>query len=263
MKRLLAITVIAVILFAVLLWLPEWMSNQYQFDHVKDWAAQVTANRAMLVNLMGGLAVAVTIYFTYRNFKVAEDKSITDVFSKAIEQLGSSDVSVRLGGIHSLARIARSSKEDYFPIMQILTGYLRHRFQCEALAPEPAAKSPAGSHCPVDAQAILNILSDRSGPIPGNYNLDLSYIEIPNGWVPNGDFRDVYFWSAKLTGWNFCEANLRGADFKGATLDCCDFTAANLTGANLEGATIKQPRGLTRAQLETATNVDPGLYEPQ
>ena len=126
MKRLLAITVIAVILFAVLLWLPEWMSNQYQFDHVKDWAAQVTANRAMLVNLMGGLAVAVTIYFTYRNFKVAEDKSITDVFSKAIEQLGSSDVSVRLGGIHSLARIARSSKEDYFPIMQILTGYLRH-----------------------------------------------------------------------------------------------------------------------------------------
>ena len=58
---------------AVLLWLPEWMANQYRFVETKDWAGQVAANRAMLVNLLGGVAVALTIYFTYRNLDSSEE----------------------------------------------------------------------------------------------------------------------------------------------------------------------------------------------
>ena len=42
--------------------------------------------------------------------------------------LGSSEMSVRLGGIHSLARIARSSRTDYFPVIQVLAGFLRTRY---------------------------------------------------------------------------------------------------------------------------------------
>jgi hypothetical protein len=101
---------------AFLLWAPEWMANQYRFDNTKDWAAQVAANRTTLVNLLGGLAVGVTIYFTYQNFKVAQDnlaiaqgnlkitqdKLSSETFSKAVEQLGSEATSTRLGGhLHS------------------------------------------------------------------------------------------------------------------------------------------------------------------
>src|SRR4051812_45230624 len=65
--------VVAVALLCILLKVPEWMANQYRFDCVKDWAAQVAANRATLVNLLGGAAVGLTIYLTYRNLRIAQD----------------------------------------------------------------------------------------------------------------------------------------------------------------------------------------------
>src|SRR5687768_11910752 len=144
------------------------MANQYHFRESKDWAAQVTANRATLVNLLGGLTVAITIYFTYRNFKVAQanvkltsDRLITDTFSKAVEQLGNADVSVRLGGIHALARIARSSQSDYFTVMQFLAGYLRNRYRAPRNGTSDASTSPGESRCPVEAQVLLVIVGDR------------------------------------------------------------------------------------------------------
>jgi hypothetical protein len=262
-----SIALVVISLGCTLLWMPEWMANQYYFAEPKDWASQVTANRAMLVNLLGGLAVAITIYFTYCNFKVAQenvkltaDKSITDTFSKAVEQLGNSDMSVRLGGIHALARIARSSQSDYFSVMQVLTGFLRNRYRSPRNGTSDASTLPGESRCPVEAQVVLVIVGDRYWPVPVGYCLDLSYLELCDAWVLRSDFHDVYFWHVKLTGWNFQGANLRDADFKGAVLRDCDFTDADLTAANFEDATILTPKGLTRGQLSNAENVSPALF---
>jgi hypothetical protein len=265
--RLISIVLVGIGLGCALLWLPEWMANQYHFAESKDWASQVTANRAMLVNLLGGLAVAITIYFTYRNFKVAQenlklaaDKSITDTYSKAVEQLGNTDMSVRLGGIHALARIARSSQSDYFSVMQVLTGLLRNRYRAPHNGTSDASTAPGESRCPIEAQVVSVIVGDRYWPDPAGYSLDLSYLELCDAWVPRADFHNVYFWYVKFTGWNFGSANLRGADFKGAVLRECDFTDADLTGANFEDATILAPKGLTRAQLSGAEKVNPASF---
>jgi hypothetical protein len=51
--------------------------------------------------------------------------------SRAIDQLGKVDdkgnklFEIRIGGIYALQRIARESEEDYWPIMEILTAYVR------------------------------------------------------------------------------------------------------------------------------------------
>ena len=87
------------------------MANQYRFDNLKDWAAQVTANRVTLVNTIGGLAIGITIYFTYRNYTLVQDKTESEIFAKAVEQLGSEKIAVRLGGIYTLERIVKKSKK--------------------------------------------------------------------------------------------------------------------------------------------------------
>ena len=268
-------TAAILILWLALFSLPEWMANQYHHLDAKDWAAQVAANRTILVNLLGGIAVACTIYFTYGNFKIAQDnlktseanvratqdRSITDAFSKAIELLGNADMSVRLGGIHSLARIARSSEADYFPVMQVLTGFLRNKYR-EPVAPvNEAVTSPGYSRCPVEVQAIFTILGERYWPNPGGYELDLSYVHVCDAWLPDAKFHNVYFWHVNLTGCNFSGSKLNDADFKGAILKECDFTDADLTNANFEAAEILSPKGLTQRQLYRARNVSKDLFE--
>lgn len=62
---------------------------------------------------------------------INREGQITDRFTRAIDQLGKVDdkgnkvVEIRLGGIYALERIAGESEEDYWPIMEILTTYVR------------------------------------------------------------------------------------------------------------------------------------------
>ncbi|MGA7579399.1 MAG: hypothetical protein ACLQUW_05305 [Desulfobaccales bacterium] len=65
--------------------------------------------------ILGGVFFLITIYFTYQNLAVSQknlvasqEKNITDLYTKAIEQLGRpNQLEVRLGGIYALERIAR------------------------------------------------------------------------------------------------------------------------------------------------------------
>jgi hypothetical protein len=53
----------------------------------------------------------------------------------AIEQLGTDSLAVRLGGIYALVQIAFDSAELHWPIMEVLTAYLRdHASTLTALA---------------------------------------------------------------------------------------------------------------------------------
>ena len=47
--------------------------------------------------------------------------------AKAVEQLGSDKLEVRLGGIYSLERISKESPDDYWTVMENLTAFVRER----------------------------------------------------------------------------------------------------------------------------------------
>jgi hypothetical protein len=94
-----AVAALAVSVWLVLLWVPEWMANQYQFTEPKDWAAQVTANRTLLLSMIGGIGVAITIVYTYRTFTLTQNKMLTETMAKAFEHLSSDNSTARLGGV--------------------------------------------------------------------------------------------------------------------------------------------------------------------
>ena len=89
----------------------------------------------ILVQTLGGFFFFVTAFFTWQNIiiarenlKVSEEKQVTDRFSKAVDQIGSDKIEVRLGGIYALERIAKDSEDkDYGAIIEILAGFVRER----------------------------------------------------------------------------------------------------------------------------------------
>ena len=50
---------------------------------------------------------------------------MTDRYTKAIEQLGSDKLDVRIGGIYALERIARDSPRDHPTVMEVLSAFIR------------------------------------------------------------------------------------------------------------------------------------------
>ena len=195
---------------------------------------------ATVVQSLGGLAVLVGIYFAWANLKTTQDAQkttqrnqaetlrltnegqITDRFTRAIDQLGSGQFEVRLGAIYALERIARDSAKDHWPIMEVLTAYVRvHAPVAEADANAPAAQLEP------DIQAILTVIGRRER-IFGNdedERLDLRRTNLRGGHLDN----------AHLEGANLVGANLQGASLASAQLVDAFLHRANLSGANLNG----------------------------
>jgi hypothetical protein len=68
--------------------------------------------RTTLLQGLGGAALLVGAYVTYRQLQTSREGQITERFTRAIDQLGSEHLDVRLGGLYALERIARDSPAD-------------------------------------------------------------------------------------------------------------------------------------------------------
>ena len=78
---------------------------------------------------------------------------MTDRYTKAIEQLGSDKLDVRIGGIYALERIARDSARDHPTVMEVLTAFIREHSR------EPMAadhQNPGLKIIPADVQAATH-----------------------------------------------------------------------------------------------------------
>jgi hypothetical protein len=105
----------------------------------KDKNDVVTYPNAALVDpILAGLGAALLIYAAIRQAQTASNRHeaqtradlqrrITESFSKAIEQLGSDKLEVRLGGIYALERISQESPQDHWAVMENLTAFVRER----------------------------------------------------------------------------------------------------------------------------------------
>jgi hypothetical protein len=197
------------------------------------------ATRTQLLTLGGAIFAAGALIFTARNytlsrrtveltqetFKLTEQEQITDRYTKAIEQLGSEHLDVRIGAVYALERIARDSAYDHPTVMQVLTAFIRENSRKQWLAPGTSAGSTYPATRP-DVQAAVTVIGRRDERLDHN-PIDLSHAQLPYA--------------------NLAHAKLRGANLDGANLD-----SANLNGANLNGATLRNHASLRYAWLYDA-----------
>jgi uncharacterized protein YjbI with pentapeptide repeats len=234
--------------------------------------------------ILGGAFFLFGLYFTWSNLVATQEKNKTDLYTKAIEQLGSNKPQVRLGGIYALERIARESEKDYWPIMEVLTAYVREnapwppkpgmsptslqvvkqkdpaKEKAEDAAPEPKIQPPA------DIQAILTVLVRRhhSWYKGENRPLDLRGTDLRGADLRQAPLAMAILKEANLAGADLEEANLGGAELnkanlKGVNLNESDLMVAQLPGAHLEGAKM-QKANLKQANLERAHLEGAKLY---
>lgn len=83
--------------------------------------------------------------------ELAQRNHVVEMFNRAVDQLGSEKLEVRLGAIYTLNRISRDPQyADYrVPILETLAAYVRERTRDDTNA-EPS----------VDIRAIMNFLSE-------------------------------------------------------------------------------------------------------
>jgi uncharacterized protein YjbI with pentapeptide repeats len=223
-----------------------------------------------------------------KNAKAAQDKQITERFAKAIEQLASEKIEVRLGAIYTLERIARDSKKDQWTIMEVLTAFVRENAPVkkeeksqdkkplihEFLNTQNKKKIEELPKLRLDIQECLTVIGRREHPDPENKSLDLSNVDISKANLTKAKLAKAYLAEANLTGAYLAEANLTeaylfraklfGADLTeaklfGAFLTKADFTKANLTKANLFRAELFGA-DLTKSDLTEADLTKANLF---
>jgi len=87
--------------FWLLLWkLPQWQVAAV--PEMKDRIDLGSKSRQTLAQILGGAALLIGLYFTSQTLRTTQEGQITDRFTKAITQLGNTNLAIRLGGIYAL-----------------------------------------------------------------------------------------------------------------------------------------------------------------
>jgi hypothetical protein len=82
--------------------------------------------RSAVLQGLAGLVVIAGAAATWWQLHINREGQITERFTKAVEQLGSQDVTVRIGDIYALERIARNSATDRDRILFLLGAFIRN-----------------------------------------------------------------------------------------------------------------------------------------
>jgi uncharacterized protein YjbI with pentapeptide repeats len=218
--------------------------------------------RGRLLTLGAGLFAAGALLFTARNFILSREGQVTDRYTKAIEQLGSDKLDIRIGGIFALERIARDSARDHQAVIDALAAFIReHSHEQWPVPKKPVPKKkkkkiqPAPQATRPDVQAAITVVGRRDA------KRDIRSVDLTGVDLPGADLTEAQLAGANLTGADLSRAQLAGANLTGATLNdaylaLTDFTGATLTGADLGdaylgGATLERA-DLSGAKLQRA-----------
>ena len=225
-----------------------------------DWLSIRESNGSTIRNIVLAAAAVIALPLAIWRSTVAERQAKTaqrqantaqqgllhERYQKGAEMLGSALLSVRLGGIYALQRLAEEHPGGYHTqIMRLLCAFVRNppgskEGQAARDAKEKAASAPPSLR--EDVQAVMTVIGNRS-------QADVDY----ENAIKN--FRlDLYgadLAGAQLHTLNLCGANLRGACLTFATLSQADLSRADLMGANLDRADVKYAN-LSRASLQRA-----------
>jgi hypothetical protein len=207
------------------------------------------------------------------------DGQLADRYSRSIEQLGSDNLDIRVGGIYALEGIAQDSVRHHLTVMELLAVFIREHSREQRPLPEPGDAAVPERMTRPDVQAALTVIGrraaahDRQGS-----SIDLSGANLSRANLGSANFANADLRGADLTGTNLADANLVtghlnganlaraqliGADLSDADLSDADLTRADLTGADLTGANL--PRAtlavadFTNAKLTSARLNDADL----
>jgi len=274
------------ILLALIGW-AIWRVPQLFYSYVsdpKDRANAEATTRTGILAGLAGIAALVSLRFTARAAQVSQETfqltrrgQLTERYTKAIDQLGSKTLDVRMGGIYALEQLVREfdSDQDQKTIVEVLSAFTRehsnpvyrYRSHLEWLGQEKqeqpvpekrlAIEHVSNYPLPGDVQAAITVLG-RLPLIPATQaDLMGAYLRSvrlqPTNHLVGAQLGPVLDDKANLSEAKLVQVDLSKADLHQATLIKAKLDEANLTGAWLAGADLSgahlRGANLTEAKL--------------
>jgi hypothetical protein len=219
---------------------------------------------ATFATALGATIVAIaTLMRHFAQTDADRQRRIVETFSKAVEQLGSDKLEVRVGAIFALERLSKESRDDYWTIMEVLTAFVRERMRyttvmarlserayflwLQAGRPEgrsqefwtEAVRLERLERTPTDIGAILTVIDRRSAEDREREEDNEWYFDLSGAYLRGAYLEEFDLKYANLSGVYLEGAVLLGARLEGADLNYAHLERATLSLAHLEGAWLE------------------------
>ena len=216
----------------------------WEFLHGTEASPSTTIRNMSFV--VGGI---VALFFALWRSRLAERQADTgqrgllnERYQKGAEMLGSGVLSVRMGGIYALQRLAEDNPKEYaIQILGLFCAFVRHPTRDESTTQSPDNETE--EHLREDVGAIMAFIGYRNQSI----------INIEKETDFRLDLRDANLYHIHLRGANLSKAILNGANLSKANLARADLSLTQLENANLSDVSADHANCLwtqfTRAQL--------------
>ena len=234
-----------------------------------DWLADNESGSATIRNIglviAGSVAIPLAIWravvadkqasSAQHQTTIAQQGLLNERYQKGAEMLGSNVLSVRLGGIYALKRLAEERPEHYhIQVMQLFCAFVQHPTKDQRLEPGRAVIEP-GTLLGIsqDVKAVVDAICSRGHSRIAlerkeDFKLDLQGADLPGVQFLDADLSHAMFHHAKLPGVNiantdltdafFNYSDLSDAKFRNVNFNRTRFFAANLSGAKLQDAEL-------------------------
>lgn len=187
----------------------------------------------------------------------AAEKRVTELYTKAVEQLGSSQAPVRLGGLYALERVAQDNPSQRQTVVNVICAYLRMKFD-----PQPAEESRNG-----DSDGIGR---EREDIRLQEFEVRLTAESILNAHLRPGENKGLLHWKdinldlsgAVLFRLNLFKCMLREVRFDGTRfMRNANFGYANFTGyAFFQHATFEEQAEFSGTHFSGYVNFDSVIF---
>ena len=256
-------TIASVLLMGILLSARYW-------DELRGYEESLSATVRNIGLLIGGVVAALLAMWRSvvleRRADIAQQDMLGERYRNSAEMLGNEVVSVRLGGIYAIDRLAKEHPEEYhLQAMELLCAFARHPtrdMQIEADIEENIWDRRLRE----DVESAMRAIAFRSekGVAIENSREDihlylrdarLSHLQIRDANLVNAWFSRADLSYSRLEGANLSSVRLRNANLTGAILCGARLCNTNLRGANLRDADLSGAN-LTGAKLSNISEVD-------
>ena len=213
----------------------------------------------------------------------AHQSLLNERYQQGAEMLGNAVLSVRIGGIYALERLAKESPYEYHvQIMKLLCAFARHPTRDEDYQKKLAERN-ANPRMPSlpreDVQAAIDAIGSRDKKrveieMSQDFELnlmgaDLSFARIGHVNLSGAMLHYANLSNTEIANVDLSQAHLQGTVMKKATLRNVDFTDARAQVVNLSGAMVFQDgkplfdldsANLSSAQLSDGTRSPTHLH---
>ncbi|MBE7380613.1 MAG: pentapeptide repeat-containing protein [Leptolyngbya sp. SIO1E4] len=196
------------------------------------------------------------------NINLNQQRLIWERFSVAVAKLGDEAMAVRLSGILSLERLNKDAAEQYAPIVEVLSYFLKERCGVRALLlhqDSPDREKLVEIEILIQAAlvAIARCCQDRGelAEMPDLSSINLESLNLRNVSIPGMNFTSAYLHKFQLY-----DGVLRGSSLRGAHLELADLRFSDLRHIDLSVANLYKA-DLSHSYLSSASFKNATMHE--